>query len=66
MARLISRTGGLTNEQIATVYALAKKFKVGISLYQNTPTPTRDSFTWLVKGNVFRIVRFMRHLRSMR
>lgn len=66
MARIISRTGGLTNEQIAAVCALAEKFKVGISLYGDTPSPRRDSFACMVEGSVLRIVRFMPPLKAIR
>ncbi|MGW1761078.1 hypothetical protein [Streptomyces mirabilis] len=56
----------LTNAQIAAVSALAEKFKVGFSLYGNTPSPRRDSFTWMIEGGILRGVRFTRHLKAMR
>ncbi|MFF3584345.1 hypothetical protein [Streptomyces mirabilis] len=46
--------------------ALAEKFKVGISLYGNTPSPTRDAFTWMIEGGILRGVRFTRHVKAMR
>jgi hypothetical protein len=47
-----------TDQQIAAAYALAEKFKVGLSLDRDTPSPTRDSFTWMIEGSGFRVVRF--------
>lgn len=52
--------------EIADVSALAEKFKVGNSLNGNTPSPTRDSFTWMIAGGSLRVVRFTRHLQAMR
>lgn len=67
MARIIFPLNRpLTDAQIAAVYALAEKFKVGISLYGNTPSPTRDSFTWMIEGGIIRTFRFVRHLKAMR
>ena len=56
----------LTAEQVTALYALAEKFKVGINLWQNSPSPMRDSSTWAVSGGFLRVVRFLRHLRAMR
>ncbi|MFF1604428.1 hypothetical protein ACFVYV_44735 [Streptomyces mirabilis] len=67
MARIIFPLNRpLTNAQIAAVYGLAEKFGPGISLYGNTPSPTRDSFTWMIEGGILRVVRFTRHLKAMR
>ncbi|MFD8216844.1 hypothetical protein ACFV2U_24620 [Streptomyces sp. NPDC059697] len=67
MARIIfPLSRPLRNAQIAAVYALAEKFRVGTSLYGNTPSPTHDSFTWMIEGGILRVVRFTRHLKAMR
>ncbi|GGI07898.1 hypothetical protein [Egicoccus halophilus] len=36
----------LTDGQVAALYALAEKCKVGIVLWQDTPSPVRAPSTW--------------------
>lgn len=66
MSKKIVTTGHLTDAQIRLIYATAEKFKVGVSLFGNTPAPDRSSFTWLTSGGVFRVRQFKKFLRSLR
>ncbi|WNZ14928.1 hypothetical protein [Streptomyces sp. 11x1] len=47
------------------MYELSEKSKVVIGLWQNTPSPTRDSFTWYISGGLLRILRFRRILKAL-
>ncbi|MFH8767568.1 hypothetical protein [Streptomyces althioticus] len=56
MARLIYTVNkALTDAQITALYDLSEKSKVVIGLWQNTPSPARDSFTWYISGGLFRV-----------
>ncbi|MEU7553151.1 hypothetical protein AB0B01_12515 [Streptomyces sp. NPDC044571] len=66
MARTIYTTGGLTDEQIDGLYALAEEFGVGICLWGNTPGPNRESFTWAVTGGFLQVRRFMPNLKALK
>jgi len=66
MARIIfhmNRT--IQDAQFAEIYEAADGLNVGISLYGNTPSPTRDSFVWLIKGSTLGVHRMKRYLRAM-
>jgi hypothetical protein len=66
MARTIwTLNRSLTDAQITAMYALAEKLKVGICLYGNTPSPTRDSFTWYIRGSILRVARFKREVDAL-
>lgn len=54
----------LTNTEIDSVYALADKHKVGICLWQNTPSPSRAASTWGARGKMRRVIGFLWHLRK--
>jgi hypothetical protein len=60
------KMGRLTDEQVAVLYALAEKCKVSIQLWQDSPSPVRESSTWAASGGLPRVIRFFRRLRSMR
>jgi len=60
---MLRQRGPLTNEQIAAVYELAERLRVGIFLPGNN-TPRQDVFTWSVSGGLIRILRFARALRN--
>ena len=61
---LLQQRGPLTNEQIATVYALAERIGVGIYLHGSS-TPRDAVFTWNTSGGLIRILRFFRALRKL-
>jgi hypothetical protein len=64
MARMIHTTGRLTDEQITGIYAAAERAGVHVGLWQDTPAPDRSSFRWAVEGPVFRVRRFVGHLKT--
>ena len=67
MARIIHELQAtLTTAQIESVYEIAEELNVGISLYGNTPSPARDSFTWQISGGYFRVRRMVERLEAMR
>jgi hypothetical protein len=55
----------LTDAQIGAMYEFAEKLKIGISLYGNTPSPARDSFTWQINGSILRVIQFTRHIDAL-
>ncbi|MEU6103037.1 hypothetical protein [Streptomyces flaveolus] len=66
MARIIYTVNkALTNAQITALYDLSETSKVVIGLWQNTPSPTRDSFTWYISGGLLRVLRFRRILKAL-
>ncbi|MER7195427.1 hypothetical protein [Streptomyces flaveolus] len=66
MARIIYTVNkALTNAQITALYDLSETSKVVIGLWQNTPSPTRDSFTWYISGGLLRVMRFRRILKAL-
>ncbi|MGY1829045.1 hypothetical protein ACI8AA_01305 [Geodermatophilus sp. SYSU D01180] len=60
---MLQQRGPLTNEQIAAVYELAERLRVGIFLPGNN-TPRQAVFIWSVSGGLIRILRFARALRN--
>lgn len=52
--------GPMTNAQIEAVYALAEQCKVGICLWQNTPSPSVAASRWGIYGSLLGLRRFMR------
>ncbi|MEU7456649.1 hypothetical protein [Streptosporangium roseum] len=46
----------------ARVYLVTASLTTG----RNTPSPTRDSFTWMIEGSILRIWRFVPHMKSLR
>lgn len=66
MARIIFHMNRpIQDAQFAEIYEAAARFKVGINLYGNTPSPTRDSFVWLIKGGALGVYRLKRYLKEM-
>ncbi|MFF9192613.1 hypothetical protein [Streptomyces rochei] len=66
MARIIYTVNkALTDAQITALYELSEKSKVVIGLWQNTPSPAHDSFTWYISGGLLRVLRFRRILKAL-
>jgi hypothetical protein len=54
----------LTNTEIASLYALADKHRVGICLWQNTHSPSHAASTWGASGKMRRVIAFLWQLRE--
>lgn len=54
----------LTDTEIGSLYALAAKHKVGICLWQNTPSPSRAASTWGADGKMRHVIAFLWQLRK--
>lgn len=63
--RLLRKIGPLTDGQIAALYDLAEKAKVGIVLWQDTPSPSKAASTWAIEGGALRVWKFVREARRL-